>query len=85
MKALDYHNELCGSNETYESLRAIPTDQLRRQVFFDKHRQMWAVLYGPNMEYGVMGIGNTKTEAYQDFDQKWAELWADAALKRPER
>lgn len=66
---LMYAQEAYSSMTTAVSEWASPHVRLRPKISQDGNR--WCMLYGDNIQDGVVGFGDTPVKAAIDFDEQW--------------
>lgn len=71
--AICHAAQLAGEEIRYSaSLYTLPSAVMRPAVFKDGNA--WCALYGPDIQIGVCGFGNTPAQACAAFDKAWCEV-----------
>jgi hypothetical protein len=47
------------------------------QLVLQKDGNAWCVLYGPDLQVGIAGFGDTPNDAVADFNARWAKEFAE--------
>jgi hypothetical protein len=62
-----------------EQARRAPHVLMRPTLMADG--SMWCALYGPDLQVGVAGFGETPQQAMEEFDKAWFSQRTPAAIR----